>query len=285
MVRDTKPKNLDDLLCISGLSHGTDVWLGNASELVAQGVPLAECICCRDDIMNYLIGKGLDPLMSFKIMEAVRKGKVAKAGFDPGWEEAMREHEVPDWYIESCRKIKYMFPKAHAVAYVMMAYRIAWFKVHRPLAFYAAYFSIRAKGFDASCMILGDQVVLDKYNELRRKEADKTIAPAEEVMMTTLEVVHEFYKRGFKFEPMDIYTSDAVKFIPTETGLIPPFTSMPGVGEQAALNIVEERKNGKFLSAEDLSVRCNKVSKSVIEVLDQIGALGSMPKSTQMTLF
>ncbi|MBQ8144754.1 MAG: PolC-type DNA polymerase III [Butyricicoccus sp.] len=285
MVRDTKPHNFDDLLCISGLSHGTDVWLGNASELVAQGVPLAECICCRDDIMNYLIGKGLDPLMSFKIMEAVRKGKVAKAGFEPGWEEAMREHEVPDWYIESCRKIKYMFPKAHAVAYVMMAYRIAWFKVHRPLAFYAAYFSIRAKGFDASCMILGDQVAVDKYNELRRKEADKTIAPAEEVMMTTLEVVHEFYKRGFKFEPMDIYVSDATKFIPTETGLIPPFTSMPGVGEQAAINIVEERENGKFLSAEDLSVRCSKVSKSVIELLEQVGALGSMPKSTQMSLF
>ena len=285
MVKDTKPRNFDDLLCISGLSHGTDVWLGNASELVAQGVPLNECICCRDDIMNYLIGKGLDPLMSFKIMEAVRKGKVAKGGFAPGWEEAMREHDVPDWYIDSCRKIKYMFPKAHAVAYVMMAYRIAWFKVHRPLAFYAAYFSIRAKGFDASCMILGDQVAVDKYHELQRKDADKTISAAEKDVMTTLEVVHEFYKRGFKFEPMDIYASDATRFIPTETGLIPPFTSMPGVGEQAAQNIVDERANGRFLSAEDLSVRCNKVSKSVIELLDQVGALGSMPKSTQMSLF
>ncbi len=285
MVNDTKPKSFDDLLCISGLSHGTDVWLGNAADLVAQGVPLSQCICCRDDIMNYLIGKGLDPLMSFKIMEAVRKGKVAKGGFEPGWEEAMREHEVPDWYIDSCRKIKYMFPKAHAVAYVMMAYRIAWFKVHIPLAFYAAYFSIRAKGFDASCMIKGDAVAVAKYQELRRKESDKTISNAEKDTMTTLEVCHEFYKRGFVFEPMDVYESHATKFLITEKGLIPPFTSMPGIGEQAALGIVSERENGRFLSSEELSIRCPKVSSAVIELLGQIGALGDMPKSTQVSLF
>ena len=285
MVSDTKPHNFDDLLCISGLSHGTDVWLGNAADLVAKGVPLSQCICCRDDIMNYLIGKGLDPLMSFKIMEAVRKGKVAKAGFDAGWEEAMREHEVPDWYIDSCRKIKYMFPKAHAVAYVMMAYRIAWFKVHIPLAFYAAYFSIRAKGFDASCMIKGDAVAVEKYQELRRKESDKTISNAEKDTMTTLEVCHEFYRRGFIFESMDVYKSDATKFIITDRGLIPPFTSMPGIGEQAALGIVGERENGRFLSSEELSIRCPKVSSSVIELLSQIGALGDMPKSTQVSLF
>ena len=285
MVSDTKPHNFDDLLCISGLSHGTDVWLGNAADLVAKGVPLSQCICCRDDIMNYLIGKGLDPLMSFKIMEAVRKGKVAKAGFDAGWEEAMREHEVPDWYIDSCRKIKYMFPKAHAVAYVMMAYRIAWFKVHIPLAFYAAYFSIRAKGFDASCMIKGDAVAVEKYQELRRKENDKTISNAEKDTMTTLEVCHEFYRRGFIFESMDVYKSDATKFIITDRGLIPPFTSMPGIGEQAALGIVGERENGRFLSSEELSIRCPKVSSSVIELLSQIGALGDMPKSTQVSLF
>ena len=285
MVSDTKPHNFDDLLCISGLSHGTDVWLGNAADLVAKGVPLSQCICCRDDIMNYLIGKGLDPLMSFKIMEAVRKGKVAKAGFDAGWEEAMREHEVPDWYIDSCRKIKYMFPKAHAVAYVMMAYRIAWFKVHIPLAFYAAYFSIRAKGFDASCMIKGDAVAVEKYQELRRKESDKTISNAEKDTMTTLEVCHEFYRRGFIFESMDVYKSDATNFIITDRGLIPPFTSMPGIGEQAALGIVGERENGRFLSSEELSIRCPKVSSSVIELLSQIGALGDMPKSTQVSLF
>ena len=167
----------------------------------------------------------------------------------------------------------------------MMAFRIAWFKVHRPLAFYSAYFSIRAKGFDASCMIKGDKVCLDKMSELRQKERDKTISAAEKDMMTTLEVCHEFYRRGFTFEPMDVYKSDATRFLVTETGLIPPFTSMPGIGEQAALSIVEERKNGKFLSAEELIVRCPKASKAVVELLEQIGALGSMPKTTQMTLF
>ena len=281
MVKDTKPTTFDDLLCISGLSHGTDVWLGNAADLVASGIPLNECICCRDDIMNYLIGKGVEPKLAFQTMESVRKGK----GLKPEMEEAMKQNNVPDWYIDSCKKIKYMFPKAHAVAYVMMAFRIAWFKVHKPLAFYSAYFSVRAKGFDASCMIKGDAVCLDKIRELHRKDVDKTISAAEKDTQTTLEVCHEFYKRGFVFEPMDVYKSDATKFIVTEKGLIPPFTSMPGIGEQAALNIVEERKKGRFLSAEELSVRCPKVSKSVIELLGEIGALGSMPRSTQISLF
>ena len=281
MVSDTKPTTFDDLLCISGLSHGTDVWLGNAADLVASGIPLKECICCRDDIMNYLIGKGVTPKLAFQTMESVRKGK----GLKPEMEEAMKANDVPDWYIDSCKKIKYMFPKAHAVAYVMMAFRIAWFKVHRPLAFYSAYFSIRAKGFDAACMIRGDKVCMEKIQELHRKDVDKTISAAEKDTQTTLEVCHEFYKRGFTFAPMDIYKSDATKFLVTENGLIPPFTSMPGIGEQAAVNLVEERKNGPFLSAEELSVRCPKVSKSVIELLDEIGALGSMPKSTQISLF
>ena len=281
MVSDTKPTTFDDLLCISGLSHGTDVWLGNAADLVASGIPLKECICCRDDIMLYLIGKGVAPKLAFQTMESVRKGK----GLKPEMEEAMKANDVPDWYIDSCKKIKYMFPKAHAVAYVMMAFRIAWFKVHRPLAFYSAYFSIRAKGFDAACMIRGDKVCMEKIQELHRKDVDKTISAAEKDTQTTLEVCHEFYKRGFTFAPMDIYKSDATKFLVTENGLIPPFTSMPGIGEQAAINLVEERKNGPFLSAEELSVRCPKVSKSVIELLDEIGALGSMPKSTQISLF
>ena len=279
MVSDTKPTTFDDLLCISGLSHGTDVWLGNAADLVASGIPLKECICCRDDIMNYLIGKGVAPKLAFQTMESVRKGK----GLKPEMEEAMKANDVPDWYIDSCKKIKYMFPKAHAVAYVMMAFRIAWFKVHRPLAFYSAYFSIRAKGFDAACMIRSDMVCMEEIQELHRKDVDKTISAAEKDTQTTLEVCHEFYKRGFTFAPMDIYKSDATKFLVTENGLIPPFTSMPGIGEQAAVNLVEERKNGPFLSAEELSVRCPKVSKSVIELLDEIGALGSMPKSTQIS--
>lgn len=281
MVKETHPSTFAELVSISGLSHGTDVWLGNAAELVRKGIPLSGCICCRDDIMNYLILQGVKPKLSFKTMESVRKGK----GLTEEMEAAMNEQQVPEWYIDSCKKIKYMFPKAHAVAYVMMAFRIAWFKVHRPLAFYSAYFSIRAKGFDASCMIKGDKVCLDKMSELRQKERDKTISAAEKDMMTTLEVCHEFYRRGFTFEPMDVYKSDATRFLVTETGLIPPFTSMPGIGEQAALSIVEERKNGKFLSAEELIVRCPKASKAVVELLEQIGALGSMPKTTQMTLF
>ena len=281
MVKETHPSTFAELVSISGLSHGTDVWLGNAAELVRKGIPLSGCICCRDDIMNYLILQGVKPKLSFKTMESVRKGK----GLTEEMEAAMNEQHVPEWYIDSCKKIKYMFPKAHAVAYVMMAFRIAWFKVHRPLAFYSAYFSIRAKGFDASCMIKGDKVCLDKMSELRGKERDKTISAAEKDMMTTLEVCHEFYRRGFTFEPMDVYKSDATRFLVTETGLIPPFTSMPGIGEQAALSIVEERKNGKFLSAEELIVRCPKASKAVVELLEQIGALGSMPKTTQMTLF
>ena len=281
MVKETHPSTFAELVSISGLSHGTDVWLGNAAELVRKGIPLSGCICCRDDIMNYLILQRVKPKLSFKTMESVRKGK----GLTEEMEAAMNEQHVPEWYIDSCKKIKYMFPKAHAVAYVMMAFRIAWFKVHRPLAFYSAYFSIRAKGFDASCMIKGDKVCLDKMTELRGKERDKTISAAEKDMMTTLEVCHEFYRRGFTFEPMDVYKSDATRFLVTETGLIPPFTSMPGIGEQAALSIVEERKNGKFLSAEELIVRCPKASKAVVELLEQIGALGSMPKTTQMTLF
>lgn len=281
MVKETHPSTFAELVSISGLSHGTDVWLGNAAELVRKGIPLSGCICCRDDIMNYLILQGVKPKLSFKTMESVRKGK----GLTEEMEAAMNEQHVPEWYIDSCKKIKYMFPKAHAVAYVMMAFRIAWFKVHRPLAFYSAYFSIRAKGFDASCMIKGDKVCLDKMTELRGKERDKTISAAEKDMMTTLEVCHEFYRRGFTFEPMDVYKSDATRFLVTETGLIPPFTSMPGIGEQAALSIVEERKNGKFLSAEELIVRCPKASKAVVELLEQIDALGSMPKTTQMTLF
>ena len=281
MVKETHPSTFAELVSISGLSHGTDVWLGNAAELVRKGIPLSGCICCRDDIMNYLILQGVKPKLSFKTMESVRKGK----GLTEEMEAAMNEQHVPEWYIDSCKKIKYMFPKAHAVAYVMMAFRIAWFKVHRPLAFYSAYFSIRAKGFDASCMIKGDKVCLDKMSELRQKERDKTISAAEKDMMTTLEVCHEFYRRGFTFEPMDVYKSDATRFLVTEIGLIPPFTSMPGIGEQAALSIVEERKNGKFLSAEELIVRCPKASKAVVELLEQIGALGSMPKTTQMTLF
>jgi len=281
MVKETKPSTFAELVSISGLSHGTDVWLGNAAELVRSGIPLSGCICCRDDIMNYLILQGVKPKLAFKTMESVRKGK----GLTEEMEAAMREQNVPEWYIDSCKKIKYMFPKAHAVAYVMMAFRIAWFKVHKPLAFYSAYFSVRAKGFDASCMIKGDGVCTDKIKELQLKDRDKTITAAEKEMVTTLEVCHEFYRRGFVFEPMDIYSSDATTFLVSDKGLIPPFTSMPGIGEQAARDIVEERGKEKFLSVEELGVRCGKASRSVIELLENIGAMGSIPKTTQISLF
>lgn len=279
MLLDTKPTTFDELIRISGLSHGTDVWLNNAQTLVRDGTAtLREVICCRDDIMLYLISCGVEPKLSFTIMESVRKGK----GLKPEWVEEMEKNNVPAWYIESCKKIKYMFPKAHAAAYVMMAFRIAWFKVHHPKAFYAAYFSIRAKAFDASVMINGDDVVLSKMRELGAMEK-KT--QKEENMLVTLEVCHEFYKRGFKFDPIDIYESDAKKFLITENGLRPPFTAIGGLGEVAAQNIVDARKNGKFMSVEEIQTRCGKVSKGVIDMLAANNVLKDIPNTSQISLF
>ena len=216
MLLDTKPTTFDELIRLSGLSHGTDVWLGNAQTLIEQGVvTLQEAICCRDDIMIYLIKKGLPPDKSFKIMEAVRKGKVAK-GKEPKWKDEyiplMKEHDVPDWYIKSCEKIKYMFPKAHAAAYVTNAFRIAWFKVHIPLAYYAAYYSIRAKAFDAQYMIFGKEKVKNKMKEIEMKNQKKEATKAELDMYDDLEIVLEMYERGFEFLPVDLYQSDATKF-------------------------------------------------------------------------
>ncbi len=279
MLLDTKPTTFDELVRISGLSHGTDVWLNNAQTLVRDGVAnLKQVICARDDIMLYLIDKGVPPKLSFTIMESVRKGK----GLKPEWEEEMRANSVPEWYIESCRKIKYMFPKAHAVAYVMMAFRIAWFKVHHPMAFYAAYFSIRAKAFDAEIMTNGDNVVLSKIEELNSLEK---ITQKEENMLVTLEVCHEFYKRGFKFAPIDLYKSHAVNFLITDEGLLPPFTAVSGLGAVAAQNIVDEREKGRFMSVEDLQMRCTKVSKAVVELLEANNAMKDIPSTSQITLF
>ncbi len=279
MLIDTQPHTFDELVRISGLSHGTDVWLNNAQTLVKEGVAnLKQVICARDDIMLYLIDKGVAPKLSFTIMESVRKGK----GLKPEWEEEMRAHDVPEWYIDSCKKIKYMFPKAHAVAYVMMAFRIAWFKVHHPKAFYAAYFSIRAKAFDASVMTNGDQAVLTRIDELNAMEKR---TQKEDNMLVTLEVCHEFYRRGLKFAKIDIYKSDAVNFLITDEGLLPPLTAISGLGEVAARNIIEEREKGRFMSIEDLQVRCSKVSKGVIELLDENKVLEDIPNSSQMTLF
>ena len=283
MLIDSQPKDFNTLVRLSGFSHGTDVWLGNARELIVSGTAsVLETVGCRDDIMLYLISMGLDPKMSFKIMEAVRKGKVKKGGFQDGWVEAMQEHDVPEWYIESLAKIGYLFPKAHAVAYVMMAFRIAWFKVHEPLAFYATFFTVRAKAFDAEYCCAGLDAVKRKIREI---ENNKDASAVEQDLMTTLEVCYEFYRRGFHFDTIDIYRSDATKFTVTEGGLLPPFISVHGLGEAAALDTVEKRRGKEFISVEEFSMCCNKLSKTHIEQLRALGAFAGMADTSQLTLF
>ena len=281
MLEDTQPDQFDILIRLSGFSHGTDVWLGNARDLIVdQGIPVGQAIGCRDDIMLFLISCGMPEKRAFKIMESVRKGR----GLPEGAEDEMKAAGVPDWYIGSCKKIKYLFPKAHAVAYVMMAFRIAWFKVHRPLAFYAAFFSIRAKAFDATFMCQGMDVCKAKMREIESKEKP---TPVEEDILVTLEVVYEFYLRGFTFEHMDLYRSHAVNFLPDneKNSLLPPFTSVPGLGETAAWSIMEQRKGKQFISIEEFSAACPKVSKTHIEQLKAAGALDGMPDTSQITLF
>ena len=283
MLIDTQPKDFNTLVRLSGFSHGTDVWLGNARELIVSGTAsVLETVGCRDDIMLYLISMGLDPKMSFKIMEAVRKGKVKKGGFQDGWVETMQEHDVPEWYIESLAKIGYLFPKAHAVAYVMMAFRIAWFKVHEPLAFYATFFTVRAKAFDAEYCCAGLDAVKRKIREI---ENNKDASAVEQDLMTTLEVCYEFYRRGFHFDTIDIYRSDATRFTVTEGGLLPPFISVHGLGEAAALDTVEKRRGKEFISVEEFSMCCNKLSKTHIEQLRALGAFAGMADTSQLTLF
>ena len=283
MLMDTLPKDFNTLVRLSGFSHGTDVWLGNARELIVSGTAsVLETVGCRDDIMLYLISMGLDPKMSFKIMEAVRKGKVKKGGFQEGWVEAMQEHNVPQWYIDSLAKIGYLFPKAHAVAYVMMAFRIAWFKVHRPLAFYATFFTVRAKAFDAEYCCAGIDAVKQKIREI---ENNKDATAVEKNLMVTLEVCYEFYLRGFHFDTISIYDSDATAFKITENGLLPPFISVRGLGESAALDTVEKRKGKRFISVEEFSTCCNKLSKTHIEQLKALGSFAGMADTSQITLF
>lgn len=279
MLVDTQPTQFDILVRISGFSHGTDVWLGNAKDLItSKTATVQQVIGARDDIMLYLISMGMNEKLAFKIMEAVRKGK----GLKPEWEEEMKGVGVPQWYIDSCNKIKYLFPKAHAVAYVMMAFRIAWFKVHRPLAFYAAYFSIRAKAFDATVMTVGMDTVKAKMKEIER---NKDATAVDKDMLVTLEVCYEFYLRGFHFDTIDLYKSDATRFTVTENGLLPPFTSIPGLGESAARSIAEQREGRTFISVEELSAACPKVSKTHIEQLRSMGALAGLPDTSQITLF
>ena len=282
MLVDTQPNQFDTLVRLSGFSHGTDVWLGNAKDLITSGTAtVQQAIGCRDDIMLYLISCGMDEKFAFKIMEAVRKGR----GLPDGAEAQMKDLGVPEWYITSCKKIAYLFPKAHAVAYVMMAFRIAWFKVHRPLAFYAAYFSIRAKAFDEAFMCRGMDVCQQKMRQIIAK--DKEATKVEESMLTTLEVCYEFYLRGYTFKSMSIYDSQAILFaVDTENNaLIPPFVSIAGLGETAGISLVEQRVGKDFISIEEVAAACPKVSKTHITLLKNAGAFGSMPDTSQMDLF
>jgi len=284
MLVDTRPTTFDELIRISGLSHGTDVWLGNAQSLIeARTVTLQDAICCRDDIMIYLMKQGLPPNPAFKIMELVRKGKALK---DPAkWAEyvaLMKEHNVPDWYIKSCEKIKYMFPKAHAAAYVTNAFRIAWFKVHEPLAYYASYFSIRADEFDSDCMIFGKEKVKNKMKEIDLQGNAATVK--DKNMYAILELVLEMYERGLNFLPMDLYKSHATKFLVEDGQIRPPLNSIPGLGTVAAEGIIKARKQGKFMSIDDLKIR-SKVGNSVTDLLKKYGCLEGMSQSNQMSLF
>ena len=283
MLVDTKPERFDTLVRLSGFSHGTDVWLGNAKDLILSGkADVNQTIGCRDDIMLYLISRGMPEKRSFKIMESVRKGK----GLIDGAEEEMINAGVPDWYIDSCKKIKYLFPKAHAVAYVMMAFRIAWFKVHRPLAFYAAYFYRRSEkgSFDAVTMCAGVERVQARIREIR---GNPDATAKEEDLLTTLEAVYEYYRRGYAFAPLDLYRSDAKRFLPDwDAGtLTPPFVAISGLGESAALDIVEHRTGNTFVSVEEFAAACGKVSQTNVEQLKELGALEGLPDTSQMTLF
>lgn len=280
MLLDTKPTTFAELVRISGLSHGTDVWVNNAQDLVRENiVGLKEVISTRDDIMNYLIFKGLQPKMSFTIMESVRKGR----GLKPEHEAAMIENNVPDWYINSCKKIKYMFPKAHAVAYVMTSFRLAYCKVHYPEAFYATYFTTKVEDFDADLIIKGYDAIKAKKKEIEELGNDAT--QKEKGMYIILEVAQEMYARGIKIAPVDIYKSSATEFEVVGPGLLrPPMTALQGVGENAAIHIVEERENGEFISKEDFRKR-TKISRTVVETLDKHGSLGSMSDKNQLSLF
>ena len=278
MLDDTKPSTMEELIRISGLSHGTDVWLGNAQDLIRSGTAqLRECVCCRDDIMNYLIDRGVQPKLAFTTMESVRKGR----GLKPEMEQAMIDNHVPQWFIDSCKKIKYMFPKGHAVAYVTSALRIAWFKVHHPQAYYCAYFTVRGDGFDSSTMLIDPDTCRARIREI--KNNDKATAKDKEAQ-TALELVLEMSMRGIKFLPVDLYKSEVKRFVIEDGNLRCPFTSLGGLGESAAVPIVEARKERPFISVEDLQDRAH-VSNSVVELLRAQGALEGLSETSQVSMF
>ena len=279
MVQDANPQSLSDLIRISGLSHGTNVWLGNAQVLIESGkATISTAICTRDDIMIYLINQGVDSALSFTIMESVRKGK----GLKPEWEETMKEKDVPDWYIWSCKQISYMFPKAHAAAYVMMAYRIAYCKINYPLAYYGAYFGIRANAFSYELMCQGK----DKLNYYMKdyKRRSDSLSNKEQDVLKDMKIVQEMYARGYEFLPLDIYKAKATKFQIIDGKLMPPLSSIEGMGEKAAEAVEEAAKDGPYLSLDDFRQR-TKVSKTVIEFMSDLGLFGNLPQSNQLSLF
>lgn len=278
MLRDTRPKTFSDLVRISGLSHGTDVWLNNAQYFISQGnCTLSTAICTRDDIMTFLIHTGVEKGLAFKIMESVRKGK----GLKPEMEEAMKAAGVPDWYMESCRRIKYMFPKAHAAAYVMMAFRIAWFKVYEPLAYYAAYFSIRASAFDYGLMCLGQEKL--EYHMADFKRRSNELSKKEQDVVKDMKIVQEMYARGFEFLPIDLYRAKARHFQIIDGKLMPSFSSIDGMGDKAAEGVVDAAAEGAFLSQDDFRQR-SKVSVAMVERMVDLGILEGLPISNQMSL-
>ena len=291
-IEETRPKVFSDLVQISGLSHGTDVWSGNAQELIRQGIPLSEVIGCRDDIMVYLQNKGLDPAESFTIMERVRKGAVAKGKCKEEWEgykKDMLEHNVPAWYIGSCEKIQYMFPKAHAVAYCIMAVRVAWFKVYHPEYYYVAYFTLRCDAYELETMVKDADSIYARMKEIQAKmnSRDNPASKKEKDIFNTIEVCYEMVSRGYRMTNIDLYKSYATEFRvnpDNDHEIIPPFTVIDGLGGNVAESVVEAREKGEFLSKEDLSDR-TQLSNTLIKKLSDLHVLDGLDESNQVSLF
>lgn len=287
MLLEAQPKTFADLLQISGLSHGTDVWNGNAQDLIKDGIcTISSVIGTRDSIMIYLMHAGLDPSMAFNIMEKTRKGIVAKKGFPEGAEEAMREHNVPQWYMDSCRKIKYMFPKAHAAAYVIAALRLGWYKIYKPLEYYTAFLTVRGDGVDAAVAIKGKAAVMARMAEIDDKTRNKTATAKDKEQYTALQVVNEMMARGIELLPVDIYKSEATRYVIEDGKIRMPFGALSGIGESAAIPLAEARDDGegKFISVDDFARRAG-AGKSTIEMLESVGAFGDIPKTAQLSLF
>ena len=290
MLEDSKPQCFSDIVRISGFSHGTNVWLDNAQTLIKDGTcKLNEAISTRDDVMNYLLHRDITPLTCFSVMENVRKGRGIEKKNKQGepitnYEEQMREGGVPEWFITACKKIGYLFPRAHAVAYVMMAFRIAWFKINYPLAFYAAYFSIRAKAFDVRVMQGTIEEQLAEFKRLRRLEDEHKAGPRDKDMISALEVSMEMVQRGYQFSNVSLLHSEAKRFQIRDGKLLPPLLAVDSLGEKVALSIISEREKRPFVSIKELQQRC-KVSQTIIETMRELDCLDGLPEDAQMSLF